>query len=926
MRFQYKKQSGIAIISFFFLIAPLSTEALKTIKTTYFDIIYTAESKTGSALLLAKYADGFADEISARLHKKITQRIPVYLFPDTETLNGYYTCMPYRRIVLYDTEADDGLLAHFDNTILNVFYHELTHAISLQSPLDYLIPFSLFPLSFTEGAAVSFESLYGYGRLNDPLARHYIIQHKIDGESPSWKEAAGHSDMYPGGILPYIYGGFFAQHLQKNYGNTAYAQLWHLSPHLFIPSKFRTLYKTSLETEWNRFLTAITVPQTLTTPQPFSDSIPPSGYTVLASSPEGYAYYDFDKHAVYFFHKDSCIPEKLFAADNSLHHISFSPDGTILTVSDTEPRSMVKRSRLFDMKQRAFTNGAILSSRGVCVINATTLCAIFVKDHVFSAALIDSKTYKVKKILYKAGSGERFSALYSPCTIEKDTVAFIAANGIKRTIIFVNINSGIVQMLPETDVPAAIRYMQAVSTQQGTVLSFSWADKNMLYRLGLYYPKSGILKLQKNDISGGVFFPVVLPFKKEELSVIYVGMHRRYHKLYTFTKLPLKEKILTPIPCEYKKEHVIHKNRESIPFQSTSYNPAEWLGKIWMMPNISIPDKYKDMSKYGTGLFFVSQDPAEKIKIKSSFLLFRRPLFLHGDIHITAKQTPVSVTFNLSDKLDTFLFSHRRTLCGMHVHSSIPLRYSRESIDFNYTAHAAWIGFPHHEENSYYTVPYRYTQFLQEAELSYQHISSNKIIKRPLFSKKSQGGILAFRCAHSYCLETTEHAVLFESLVSVFIPVVPIKISTAAYLGINTFFNRNTQNYTQLQSGLTVSKNSYLPAFKVYRSETIQNTTPEGLYGGCSILCDITLFSYDIQTGSFFLPLFYNRIGIHAGYAGVFTGSLTNTSHVPLYFDTVYTNILLTVNALAQIGIEYTYPVRIPASFGKIQLISQINL
>ena len=139
------KKSVLFIIYALWIIAYASAAELLVHKTKYFDIIYAKESEK-SAALLAEYADRYAEEIASRLNKKIWVRMPVYILAGAESLNGYFTFFPYPRIVVFDTVSDDGTLGNLNDTMLKVFYHELTHAISL----IYYLP--VLPLSFNEGA------------------------------------------------------------------------------------------------------------------------------------------------------------------------------------------------------------------------------------------------------------------------------------------------------------------------------------------------------------------------------------------------------------------------------------------------------------------------------------------------------------------------------------------------------------------------------------------------------------------------------------------------------------------------------------------------------------------------------------------------------------------------------------------------------
>ena len=124
------KKSFLFILYSLWLISHVFGAGLLVHKTGYFDIIYAKESEK-SAALLAEYADRYAEEIASRLNKNILVRMPVYILSGAESLNGYFTFFPYPRIVVFDTVPDDGTLGNLSDSMLKVFYHELTHAISM---------------------------------------------------------------------------------------------------------------------------------------------------------------------------------------------------------------------------------------------------------------------------------------------------------------------------------------------------------------------------------------------------------------------------------------------------------------------------------------------------------------------------------------------------------------------------------------------------------------------------------------------------------------------------------------------------------------------------------------------------------------------------------------------------------------------------
>ncbi len=250
------------------------------IQTEYFDFIFPEES-AASARVLASRADDFYREICARLEVSDSMRkalcgMPVFITRETEILNGYFTPLPYNRIVLYDSVPPQSF-AVFSDTILSVFYHELVHAVSLNIKSPFWYGFSRaagdvyspslllnLPTSFTEGIAVSFESARGEGRLNDAYSMHVIRQAKLEGKFPDWRTAAGSYSAYTDGSLPYIFGAAFADYLQKTYGQHLYAEFWKQSGrlHLFKLSAgiFKKVYGISLKQAWNDFEQSIELP------------------------------------------------------------------------------------------------------------------------------------------------------------------------------------------------------------------------------------------------------------------------------------------------------------------------------------------------------------------------------------------------------------------------------------------------------------------------------------------------------------------------------------------------------------------------------------------------------------------------------------------------------------------------------------------
>ena len=205
-------------------------ESLYTLRSDHFEFIYPEESEE-TAIILYENAEALYEKATALLQADLDVFFPVYITPNTQQLNAYYTAAPYNRIVFFDTPADSFSLAVFSNTKLLVFYHELVHGLTMNmkngfwnflSTLfgDVYSPSYLYTstLSFLEGATVSFESMDGEGRLNNGDSMAYLVQAKIENCFPSWKDASGPRDVFPKTQYAYLFGGAFNSYIQKKYG------------------------------------------------------------------------------------------------------------------------------------------------------------------------------------------------------------------------------------------------------------------------------------------------------------------------------------------------------------------------------------------------------------------------------------------------------------------------------------------------------------------------------------------------------------------------------------------------------------------------------------------------------------------------------------------------------------------------------------
>lgn len=326
--FQIKKTFWVLLFwgsTFFLFAGALSGYThIKQCATKYFDIIYPPESEQ-TAVLLGKHCDDLYLEICEELGAEPNLHLPIVITPGQDSLNAYFTPIPYNRIVVYDTAvaaSNTVSLTVFEETLLSVVYHEIVHAVSLNMKRgfvkflgsvwgDYLNPAMLQPTSlFTEGVAVALESHKGEGRLNDGFATQELLQSKIDEEFPHWQNISGARDIFPGGTMPYIFGGAFTQWLRETYGKEKYSQFlyeWN-SFHFFKLSAgiFKKVYGITLDDAWSDFQTSLDVPENLfypgeeKSPYNYNEIYTKKGlFSSLTASAKGIAWFNEYNATVY---------------------------------------------------------------------------------------------------------------------------------------------------------------------------------------------------------------------------------------------------------------------------------------------------------------------------------------------------------------------------------------------------------------------------------------------------------------------------------------------------------------------------------------------------------------------------------------------------------------------------------------------------
>lgn len=600
---------------------------LERVDTEYFTIIYPEESRAAAGYL-AGFADETYREIAALLKTTPRFKIPVVITPDSEELNGYFTWIPYLRIVLYQAPVDmNSTLGSFEDDLYKLFYHELTHAVSMtiRSPFEdalaavfgtpvALSPY-LAPLSFVEGVTVSFESRNGHGRAVDPLAGAYVRQDIVEGRFKTFVQAMGAYDRYPGAGLYYLYGGYFSRYLQERFGVDRYADIWRCFgfKYLFktledgpfgIPGRFRETFGVGLDEAWQDFGRWMTIREPVVmSVEPLA---PLSRVDTLAASNRYLYWADASEGAVRRLDTDTGAERTLFRAGASISRLAPSPDGSRLLVSTHRseagfPRLVVKEwdegsRRLRDMpwsglREAAYTpvEGSVV---GIAIDGYMTHLALASQDGV-RVLLRGTERLSFASPSVSADGKELYALAKEDGLVSIVRVRFIEA-------------LGDIASVERLALPEDLSWIRYLSLSLDGVLRFSWDDQ-AFYRLAELDGEE--LRYQSIPLSGGVHQPVQAGDR-----VYYLG---RFSSGIAPCAFPLDrgplgflETVVSWEPADDLRSKA-SAYETSAPLAGRPYSPLPWL-----LPRFWFPAAHMDSSGfYAFGATAVLADPVERLSV-----------------------------------------------------------------------------------------------------------------------------------------------------------------------------------------------------------------------------------------------------------------------------------------------------------------------
>ena len=693
------KHFGLSIIFLFFALIPAASQNalfkaftdFRVIKTEHFDIIFPEESES-SARLLSSYADRIYTELSALLGIEVKRRISVTFAPHTDSFNGYYNSA-FNHIMLYDTPMDIEWTT-YENNLKYLFIHELTHAITYNSRSPfYRFLYSIFgswaspiyfngPYFMIEGVTVSFESLSGYGRANDPRIKQYLRQAVHEGKFLTPFQASGVYDrsIQPSGYW-YEYGGLFSVWLQNNYGMEKYAKLWQAmgktSGFSFFVYRsgfyrlFKKVYGINFTDAWNDFKASLALDDLETN----NDELIPVKYRYfdekeffirgLAANGNNLYYFDRSQDKIGIYNtltgKTRTLNAPLYTYD-----IDVSSDGSVIllsgyryiedrytaVVTELNADNGMKTGRTIEGFYSAgyFRNGVI-----------------GLRSNLHNNLIVYEDFNGKSEILLRGNESLMFSG---PQALDDRRIVFIAShNGIRELWLFDYVSRELFKFESVIGINEYWKYMRCLSVSEGKIF-FSHNANDRMYKAGYIDPETMHVIFNDKDFSGGVFSPVSI-----NDTIYYLGAFVSRNSVLRFPEsvslMSGDQDELRLVKLNYKDNKIITEKTETAANGwSFSNSSKKYYSLLYMSPfkfwfpvplirynyHLDINDIKNfdfNISIDGGGIFSIMADPTDRNMV--TVLAFFDARYKMADIEmLTWQNTDLGfpLTFDFSDTVE----------------------------------------------------------------------------------------------------------------------------------------------------------------------------------------------------------------------------------------------------------------------------------
>lgn len=588
--------------------------SLRTVSTKWFDIIYTEDS-SNSAKKLYENADEIYEDVGRMYGIEPQYRMPIVLTADVEIFNAYWSSGYFNHIVLYDTAISEDMSV-FSEDLLSTFRHEVTHAFTYNlkdkfwKALSTVMGESVTGAGFlvtsgmAESATLTSESANGEGRLNSEYAKQMVRQAKIEKKFPGYNDIQGAADGLPSGSFYYFNGAFY-DYIQKRFGMEKYAELWIriVNPKdIAFEFAFKKVYGIKLSTAWKDFISSYYIPEVESNPvnaNLVQDFFTPDSnnysinnrrgslYSSLSSSSTGLFYLDEQNDSVYFVDKNQLennkiSPKHLFTLNNTFE-TKVSSDGRFVALSyyDINSPNIKIRSAVYDVKQKTLYKLPGTGLKSVAVItNDDDYYIAGLNFHsqnknlaIYKLDLLNDRISDCKEIsLIKLPENTSISNLTD---LGNGNFAFILREKLAFKIGTANINGTLLKKYELLQTKLELRNLSY--NPENKELAFSIATPDQMPQLGKLSLETETFNLWKQNLSGGIFSPVIYNNKCYYIGNFYME-NRLLEKSVSeieFTSYNVKTSSFTINP-------IASENTDSLPY--TNYNGAKYLFKGLLIP------------------------------------------------------------------------------------------------------------------------------------------------------------------------------------------------------------------------------------------------------------------------------------------------------------------------------------------------------
>lgn len=604
-----------------------NNKQLNILKSEHFDIIFD-NSSISEGYLIYENCESLHQNISNFFDIERNQRINVVITSDIQNFGGYFSIYPSPHIIINNAYPIDNNFNYFSSDfILNVFAHELTHALTMMGENNFFrntfsqsLAYSLLNFtSFTaEGLAVLSESRNGEGRLNSPIYKAKILQAKIENKFPSYFDVQGNRDIYPYN-LDYIYGSFFNKYLLETYGIEAYRsyinelenfQLFFISPNY----AFKKVYNKSIFTVYEDFKNSF---KSVDVKNINYETLDYNPTKIIKAEDSVYVLETISDRII-----DVNTNTTISKFNNSTYYISYNDNKLALSKYTYNP-NLKTETVLIEKNKKTYyqlDNFKIAIPFNVYIVG---LLNEGIKQYI--------AYYKNDKIIKKIPLNK--DEYVQKVDVLNDKIIYLSHNNSKDTINII-LNDKIIKSY--------------IIEEGMNIIDFSLSDNKIILSTisDNQLPRISYIDLEKEelfintfDTNGGIYSPILLNNEVYYIAQLFDENELRKSNFnsFNFKRGKLEIKYTTIKPYEEKEFNLD---------QLKKYNKFKYLTKGSLFPFI-----FPNGEGFSTVLYYLSVDPAEYIYLN---LYLSSELYDTFDTEITLNLSSTTGSINQSLTIDGF--------------------------------------------------------------------------------------------------------------------------------------------------------------------------------------------------------------------------------------------------------------------------------